>query len=144
MEASCQLHSPAALPPGKVPPVANGEVDGLQSRFRRCEEEKMLSSRNRIWAVQPVARHYTDRAIATPLLRRRGSFIVTCSNSFSARCMEFSDTLSVQAPLVWYHALLFPSVMAACMYNDALPVECIVFCNISLHSAKEDKYTYTN
>jgi hypothetical protein len=41
MEVSCQLHAPAALPPGKEPLVPIGwEAGGPQSRSRRGGEEK--------------------------------------------------------------------------------------------------------
>jgi hypothetical protein len=60
MEVSGQLHTPAALPPGKnlqYPLNSAGRVS------LRAEEKNLTPTGNRTPAVQAVARRYTDSAI---------------------------------------------------------------------------------
>jgi hypothetical protein len=63
---SGQLHAPAALPPGKEPPVPIGrKMGGPQCRSERRGENTLsyLGSNSNPSLVQPVANHYTDYAI---------------------------------------------------------------------------------
>jgi hypothetical protein len=62
MEVSGQLHAPAALPPGKGPPVPIREGDrrAPESVWTLWRKDKSCTAGNRIQAVQPVARRYTD------------------------------------------------------------------------------------
>jgi hypothetical protein len=67
MEASGKPHDPAALPPGKEPPVsirqeAGWAPDPVWTLWLR---EKSCTAGNRPRAVLPVARPYTDWAIPT-------------------------------------------------------------------------------
>jgi hypothetical protein len=70
MEMNGQLHSLAALSPGKaLPCVSCRRLGGPQSRSGRYGENKNLSpAGNRIPAAQPVARRYTDWAIPYPVI----------------------------------------------------------------------------
>jgi hypothetical protein len=66
MEESDQLHAPAALLPVERAPGTHwveawvGPRAGLEAMDKR---KSLTSARNRIPAVQPIARRYTDRAI---------------------------------------------------------------------------------
>jgi hypothetical protein len=63
MEVSGQLHVPAALPPGKEPPVPIGYEGGWpQSRSGRGGEEKNSKPSPGIEPpiIQPVVGRYTD------------------------------------------------------------------------------------
>jgi hypothetical protein len=56
MEVSGQLEAPAALPPGKEPPVPIGRLGGPQSRSgRHCEKNSLHSAGNRTQVIQLVA-----------------------------------------------------------------------------------------
>jgi hypothetical protein len=65
MEVSCQFHAPAALPPGKEPPVPIGYEAGWAPEpvWMLWRRENFWTAGNRTRAVQPVARRYTDLAI---------------------------------------------------------------------------------
>jgi hypothetical protein len=65
MEMSGQLHATAALPRRKRHQhLLDTRLGGPQSRSGGCGAEKNLASvENRTQAVQPIARHHTDRAI---------------------------------------------------------------------------------
>jgi hypothetical protein len=62
MEASGQLHAPAALPPGEqFPYILDRKLGGLQSQSGRCGLEKNpLPLSGLKPAFQPLARFYTD------------------------------------------------------------------------------------
>jgi hypothetical protein len=66
MEVSGQIHTLAALPPGREHPLGS-RPGGPQSRAGRGGEEKFPSSRQesnpRTPIVQPVAQCYTDWAV---------------------------------------------------------------------------------
>jgi hypothetical protein len=69
---SGQLHTPAALPPGKEPPVPIGQEVGFDLGDSLDDLEKWkflirqdLNSNSSV--VQPVASRYTDYAIPAPL-----------------------------------------------------------------------------
>jgi hypothetical protein len=77
-----QLYAPAALPPGKEPPVPIWyEAGWAQSRSRRRGEEKILDftgTRNSNPSVgQPVVSRYTDYAIPAPHVKPMQSTIKT-------------------------------------------------------------------
>jgi hypothetical protein len=69
MEVSGQLHTPAALPPGKEPPVPIAQEAGWASEpvWTRCPWEKFPAPAGNQTPnhsiVQPVASCYTDWAI---------------------------------------------------------------------------------
>jgi hypothetical protein len=67
MEVSFQLHTPAALPPGKEPRgthCTGGRV-GPRAGLDSVEQSKMLPLPEfALRAVKPTARRYTDRAIS--------------------------------------------------------------------------------
>jgi hypothetical protein len=68
MDMSGRLHVPAALPPGKQPPLPlHRRLGGPQSRSGHGGEEKIPNPRResepRTPIVHPVASRYTDRAI---------------------------------------------------------------------------------
>jgi hypothetical protein len=68
MGVSGQLHAPAALPPGEKPPVPIGQEAGWAPEPVSklwSTEISLAPAGNRIPAVQPVARRYTNRAILT-------------------------------------------------------------------------------
>jgi hypothetical protein len=72
LEVSDQLHAPAALPPGKEPPVPlDRRLGGPQSRSGRHGEEKILTptgTRNSEPSVlRFLASRYTDCAIPAPV-----------------------------------------------------------------------------
>jgi hypothetical protein len=60
MEVSDQLHTPAALPPGKSPRW--GWV-GPRAGLNAAEKEKLSSATIRTPSSQPLARRYTDWAV---------------------------------------------------------------------------------
>jgi hypothetical protein len=62
MEVSCQLHAPAALPPGKEPRYPlYGRLGGPQSRSGRSGEKKNSQPLSGLepQIIQPVAQRYT-------------------------------------------------------------------------------------
>jgi hypothetical protein len=71
MGVSCQRHAPAALyPPGKGPPVPIVQEAGLAPEpvwTQRLEEKSSVWDRTPV--VQPVVRHCTDWATASPEIR---------------------------------------------------------------------------
>jgi hypothetical protein len=71
MEVSGQLHNPALHPWGKSPlyPM-DRSLGGLQSRFKVMKQRKSPApTRNRIPAVQPVSRRYTDWAMRQNMVK---------------------------------------------------------------------------
>jgi hypothetical protein len=73
LEVSGQLHSPAALPPGKSPRYPlDRRLGGPQSRFGQFRSENSWPYRdsNCDPSVQPVASRYIDHAIAASEIRR--------------------------------------------------------------------------
>jgi hypothetical protein len=62
MEVVGQIHAPAALSPEKEPPVPIGYEAGWASEpvWTLWRRETSCTAGNRTWAVQPVARRYTD------------------------------------------------------------------------------------
>jgi hypothetical protein len=69
------LHTPAALFPGEIPPGTNRIGDWMAPEpvwTLRCREN-LTSTGNKTRAVQPVARHYTDRAVGTTYIESRAS-----------------------------------------------------------------------
>jgi hypothetical protein len=82
MEVSSQLHAPAALLPGKVPPAPIGkEVRwASESVWMLCSREKSSTlAGNRTPSVQHVASRYTDCAmsyVVTLLLNLSGGIVL--------------------------------------------------------------------
>jgi hypothetical protein len=71
LELSGQLHAPAALPPGKEPPVPIGEEgrwtpEPVWTTWRRENSWPYGDSNSDPSVVQPVASRYTDYAIPAP------------------------------------------------------------------------------
>jgi hypothetical protein len=69
MEVSGQLHPPAALPPGKGPPVSIGFEDRWAPEpvwTRRLRAKSSFPAGNQTSVVQAVVSYYTDWA--TPAL----------------------------------------------------------------------------
>jgi hypothetical protein len=67
-EVSGQLHAPAALPPGKEPPLSIGQKAGwapepVWTTWRRENSWPYRDSNSDHSEVQPVASRYTDYAI---------------------------------------------------------------------------------
>jgi hypothetical protein len=63
MEVGGQLHTLAALPPGKEPPVPTGQVAGWpQSQSRDGSEERNSQPLPglKLLIIQPVAQHYNN------------------------------------------------------------------------------------
>jgi hypothetical protein len=66
LEVSGQLHAPAALPPGKEPPVPIGQEVGWTSEPVKWKFLTPPGLEQDSSVVQPVASRYTDCAIPAP------------------------------------------------------------------------------
>jgi hypothetical protein len=67
---SGQRHAPAALYPGKGPPVPTGQEAGLASELvwtQRLEEKSFASAGDRAPVVESIVRHYTDWVTLAPM-----------------------------------------------------------------------------
>jgi hypothetical protein len=71
MEVSGQLHGPSRFTPGTH---FIGDCLGLKGGLDAVEYQKSVApAANRIPAVQPVARRYTDCAIPAPVMASEGT-----------------------------------------------------------------------
>jgi hypothetical protein len=100
LEASGQLHAPAALTPGKEPPVPIGEEVGLipepvWTTWRRENSWFYRESNSGPSVVQPVASHYTDCAIPGPHI-----YLYLCK-TFPKISYYYSD-LSIELLIYFY------------------------------------------
>jgi hypothetical protein len=100
MEVSGQLHAPAALPPGKEPPVPFG-IGGwvgprtvLNAVVKRKIPSPRRESNPRTPIVQPVAQRYTDWAITAPFTR----YLVSSARTFHSPLCPVLNPQSLHFP----------------------------------------------